>query len=234
MCKLAGFILKSVLLICLSAEAAFAADTVKDFQSWLTVLGMGSLGKGQLEPVKLWLEAQERAGDNVERSSQTLLRTGLGYAVNQDTTLWLGYAWVYTEEPLTRHPFHENRIWQQLFWTKKFQELTFSIRCRLEERYLETSDNTSYRYRQYFKLMVPLVPTAKLNLASTEEVFWHLNNFNGLNNRGFDQNRFFIGFNYKLNSALTTEIGYLNQYIRRVNTNNFQANVLAMNLFLNW
>lgn len=116
---------------------------------------------------------------------------------------------------------------------KKIQELGFTVRSRLEERYLETSENTAYRYRQYFKIVVPLVQTAKLNLASTEEIFWHLNNFNGLNNHGFDQNRFFLGLNYKMTSTLTTEIGHLNQYIRRVNNSNFQSNVLAMNFLLN-
>ncbi|KTC66789.1 hypothetical protein Lbir_3091 [Legionella birminghamensis] len=226
-------LLGSFLFISVSAKAAWAAGTFKDFQTWSTLLGMGSLGQGKLEPFKYWLEGQERAGDNSSRASQTLLRTGLGYAATENTTLWLGYAWVYTEEPLTSNPFQENRIWQQVLWTKKIQELGFTVRSRLEERYLETSENTAYRYRQYFKIVVPLVQTAKLNLASTEEIFWHLNNFNGLNNHGFDQNRFFLGLNYKMTSTLTTEIGHLNQYIRRVNNSNFQSNVLAMNFLLN-
>lgn len=211
-----------------------ACATQQDMQSWLNVTATGSFPKPDktASSLKYWLEGQERFGDDSARFSQTLLRPGLGYALNANTSLWLGYAWVYSGRPLTSKSFAENRIWQQLLWVKSTRYLTFTSRTRMEQRFLENNPKTAYRARQLIKLSLPLPTYTQFSLVSSDELFWHKNNFVGKNSQGFDQNRFFIGFGYKFNPQVTTEVGYMNQSIRRFGVPNFLANILSVSFFL--
>ncbi len=226
--------LSVVLLIFCYCQQGFAT-TKRDFQTWFNLTTTGNFNKESkaFSRFKYWLEGQERIGDNSSRSSQEMLRTGLGYSLTDNTSLWLGYGWIHTSAPFTSTPFSENRIWQQLLWTKTNDFLTFTSRTRLEQRFLENNLKIAYRARQLAKLIVPLKMISKVSFVSTEELFWHQNNFAGRNTKGFDQNRFFIGLGYQLYPKTTTEIGYMNQYIRRVGNPNFCSNILAVNLIIN-
>lgn len=219
-------------LLLLHSATLFAA-TQDDFQTWLNLTAIGTFQKQDKTPsnIKYWLEGQERVGDDSTRSTQSLLRSGLGYSLTDNLSLWLGYAWVQTGYPLTSSPFAENRIWEQLLWMKTYSKFTLTSRTRMEQRFLENSPKTAYRARQMFKIGIPF-KDSKFSLVSSEEVFIHKNNFTGTASRGFDQNRAFIGFGYRFNPNLITEIGYMNQYIRRVGVPNFLANIASVNLYL--
>lgn len=213
----------------LSSQAA----TQHDFQSWLNLTATGNVPQRDKTPsrIKYWLEGQERVGDDSSRFTQTLLRPGLGYALTANLSLWVGYAWIHTGKPLTNNPFSEDRIWQQLLWTKTTPRFTLTSRTRMEQRFLENNPKTAYRARQLVKVSIPL-PYAKYSFVSSDEVFIHKNNFVGRNSSGFDQNRFFIGIAYRFNPKLTTEFGYMNQYIRRFGVPNFLTNIASINFFL--
>lgn len=86
--------------------------------------------------------------------------------------------------------------------------------------------------QQLLKISIPLNIGAKISFVSSDELFVHKNNFVGKNSRGFDQNLFFIGIGYQANTKVTTEIGYMNQYIRRFGVPNFLANILSVSFFL--
>jgi len=210
------------------------SNTQEDFQTWLNITAIGTVQKQDKTPskIKYWLEGQERVGDDSSRTTQTLARTGLGYALTNNLSLWLGYGWIHTSYPLTRSPFEENRIWEQLLWTKTYSQFTLTSRTRLEQRFLENTHKTAYRARQLFKIVIPLHQNSKISLVSSDELFIHKNNFSGTASRGFDQNRAFIGFGYRFNPSLVTEIGYMNQYIRRVGVPNFVANIASINLLV--
>lgn len=210
------------------------ANTLIDTQSWLNVTAIGNFYKTNKSPsrYKYWLEGQERVGDDISESTQSLLRSGIGYSLTENWSLWAGYAWVRTGYPLANTPFEENRIWEQLLWMKSYTNFTLTSRTRMEQRFLETSHKTAYRARQLFKVAIPLKSYSKLSVVSSDEVFIHKNNFIGTASKGFDQNRFFIGLGYRFNSKINTEIGYMNQYIRRVGIPNFQANIAAINCYL--
>lgn len=214
----------------LNAEGA----TQHDFQTWLniTTTGKFTTKNERLSHLRYWLEAQERIGDDSTHLTQTLLRPGLGYALTANTSLWLGYAWVRTGYPLTTKPFEENRIWQQLLWVKTTTYFTFTSRTRMEQRMLSNNPKTAYRARELLKISVPLNAYPKFSLVSSDELFWHKNNAVGRNSAGFDQNRFFAGLGYKISPALTTEIGYMNQYIKRFGVPDFLANIASINFFL--
>jgi hypothetical protein len=46
-----------------------------------------------------------------------------------------------TEEPFTKKPFDEHRIWQQLLWSDKFADITLTSRSRLEQRFIPTGSD---------------------------------------------------------------------------------------------
>lgn len=210
------------------------AATQYDMQTWVNVTAIGTFHTANkpFNRLKYWLEGQERLGDDSSHFTQTLVRPGLGYALTENLSIWVGYGWVHTGYPLTTHPFTEDRIWQQLLWIKTTPYLTFTSRTRMEQRFLANNPKTAYRARQLFKVSIPLKAHPKFSLVSSDEVFWHKNNFVGRNNRGFDQNRFFAGLGYKITPMVNTEIGYLNQYIRRVGAPNFLSNNVSVSFLL--
>lgn len=217
-------------LLLIISHIAISAE-INDVQSWWNLTATGNFYKGTTKShFKYWLEGQQRLGDHNSRSSQRILRPGLGYALNETTSLWLGSAWIYTGIPLTRAPFSERRIWQQLLWVKKYPDLSLTSRTRLEQRFLEGNPKTAWRIREMIKMVSPFRRKPQFSMVGSEEVFWHHNNFVGQRNQGFDQNRFFMGIGYKINGALTTEIGYLNQYIHRRGAPNFLSNNISTTL----
>ncbi len=213
-----------------SAECALE----RDFQSWFNITAIGKTHSKDkiLGRVQYWLEGQQRLGDDSSRFSQILLRPGLGYALTENLSIWLGYAWIYTGKPNTPNPFEEDRIWQQLLWIKTYRSLTLMSRTRTEQRFLENNPKTAYRFRELIKISVPLKHYPEFSFVTSDELFLHKNNFVGTNSRGFDQNRYFIGLGYKISPIATTELGYMNQYIRRFGVPDFLANIVSINFYL--
>lgn len=210
------------------------AETRNDRQTWLNVTAIGTFHTDNQnnKHLRYWLEGQERIGDDMTHSTQTLIRPGLGYAVTDNLSLWVGYAWIHSSLPLTTSPFNEDRIWQQMLWVKPFKSFILTSRTRLEERFFQNNPKTNYRARQLVKIAIPIKSHPKFSLVSSDEIFIHRNHFIGNDSRGIDQNRIFAGFSYKISSLATTEIGYMNQYIRRFGSPNFCANIVSLNLFL--
>ncbi|MFT4058507.1 MAG: DUF2490 domain-containing protein [Legionella sp.] len=222
------------LLFWMMLAAQTKAATESDFQTWPNLTAIGKFHKADktASRFRYWLENQERIGEDSRHFSQILVRPGLGYALTNHLSLWVGYGWIYTGRPFTTHPFEENRIWQQLLWVKKLAHSTFTSRTRMEQRFLENNLKTIYRVRQFVKLAVPLKVHPRWSIVGSDELFLHKNNYAGRNSQGFDQNRFFIGLGYQFNSGFTLETGYMNQYIRRFSVPNFCSNILAINFLL--
>ena len=87
-------------------------------------------------------------------------------------------------------------------------------RIRFEQRFLEGVDDTSLRFRYFARLTYPLNGIHdNLSLAINEEVFIHLNDPDGGPHSGFNQNRLFIGLNYRVSKRFAFELGYQNQYV---------------------
>lgn len=225
-----------IIISCLGCSLTLNSATQHDTQSWLNVTVTGNIDKQSkaLNRFKYWLENQERIGDDSSRLSQALLRAGIGYAIKTNLSLWVGYAWIHTGAPNTTRPFNEDRIWEQLLWTTKMQQLMVTSRTRMEQRFLANNHKVAYRARQLLKLALPLECLPKFSIVGSDELFWHKNNFIGRNGQGFDQNRFFIGMGYKFNDQMTTEIGYMNQYVKRFGVPDFQANILSINFYANF
>ena len=145
---------------------------INDNQTWGNITAVGSLSSFNLalKNFKCWAEFQGRFGDNMSRFSQAIIRPGIGYVINNTTSVWLGYALVHTAEPFSKTTFNERRIWQQLLLNDKFSFGTVSSRSRLEELLVPSlGDDTSLRLRQMFKVWAPLTAAPAYSVVASDE-----------------------------------------------------------------
>ena len=56
------------------------------------------------------MEAQPRTRESGKEMDQLLIRPGIGYALTDHSTLWIGYAHV-TNYPVAGDTIYENRMW---------------------------------------------------------------------------------------------------------------------------
>ena len=223
-----------LLLLCALAIGA-PAEPVEDFHTWAAVVTTGTLGNGD-SPYRYWLEAQGRYDDDSSHLNQSLLRGALGYAVAPRTVLWAGYAHVNNDPQGTDEDVTEHRYWQQLTWNGATPWAGFDLatRTRLEVRTVESFGDTGWRFRQLLKLSRPLGDASRLYLAAWDEVFLNLNDADWGADDGFDQNRVFAGLGLKLAPWARSEIGYMNQYVRRPGRADAMNHIVSVTLFLNF
>ncbi len=224
-----------ILMGILFSDSALAR-TAEDFQAWGNITATGNLDvlSPKLTNFKYWLEGQGRFGLNTSAFSQGMVRTGLGYKLNEQSSVWLGYAWVPTDEPFSKTAFDEHRLWEQFLWSDKFSFGTLTSRSRLEQRFIPTGSQVGWRFRQMVKVSVPMPFAPDFSFVASDEYFANFNKTNFGADDGFDQNRAFAGIGYNFNKNIKTEIGYMNQYIRKPVGPDRMDNILSVNLYLNY
>lgn len=209
----------------LAVSPAFAYD--HDTQAWLGLFANKKLD----ERWSLYAEGQGRYGDEIGRLSQTLLRTGVGYKLTDNVTVLLGYGYISTDRN-NIDDVGENRIFQQVSWRPgEFAGVKVSTRTRLEQRFVNTGDDTGWRFRQSVKVVRPLTESGSLDLVGLAEVFVALNDTDFGANAGIDQLRLFAGVGFPLTKEIRVETGYLNQNINRPQRDNAMNH--ALSLFVN-
>ena len=202
----------------LAWSVAWPARAELDHQGggWLVTSGSGSLESvsPRLSRLRWWFDFQARFFDSTDGLGQTVVRPGLGWSVTENTSVWLGYAWIRNYPPNRSH-IDENRIWQQFLWNGTFGRWSFQSRTRLEQRFVQTGSDVGWRIRQFVKVLYPLLDSDRLRFAASEEIFIEFNSTDWGADAGIDQNRLFLGFNVPLNAAprIQAEFGYLNQYL---------------------
>jgi hypothetical protein len=222
------------LLAFLFVPAAHAQFT--DSGLWFSASGTGKLPQ-QMNDAKgswrLWTDGQLRLGDNMSRFSQGLIRPGVGYALNPAWTVWLGYAYIRTDQPYAKTPSNEQRVWEQLSWQRLIGRTDLSSRTRLEERFHSAGSDTGVRFRELGKVMHPLGKGVWL-ISVYDEIFVNLNTANFGPKAGADRNRFFAGPGFNVGPPLRFEVGYLNQYTFNNNGPDRIDNIFSINAFWNF
>ena len=162
-------------------------------------------------------------GDN--GSIDTLLMRGaLGYQLSPNIGIYQGYALIPTYDPNRV----EHRSFQELLAKQKLHTGTLTHRLRFEQRLLEGVDDIALRVRYFGRFTYPLTHLHEnLSFALNEEVFIHVNDSDRGPQSGFNQNRLFVGLNYRMSKALAFDVGYQNQFI-----NGQRGNVDVMNHIL--
>ena len=178
--------------------------------------------------------------DFVSDLSQSILRFGLTYYLNDDTKLTAGYAYV-SHYPADNHKnvtIPEHRPWQQIQWHSKYSKLKLMQWFRLEERFrrkvlnddeLAGGYNFNFRFRYNFFFMVPLSKNKfqpkSLSFVVNDEV--HINFGKEIVYNYFDQNRFFLGFAYHVNKHDNLQAGYMNVFQQLPAGNKYRSNHVA-------
>ena len=166
-----------------------------------------------------------------------MIRPGLGYALTDQSTVWLGYARVGNYLP--GEEIQENRIWEQFMWSGATPLGGVTFRSRLEQRWQAKGSETGSRFRQFLKFSTPIPFYPTLNFVVWDEVFVNLYDTDWgpklQSLQGLDQNRGFVGIGYRYSPEIMTEIGYMNQYIQTQPGANDRLNhVLSVSVFFDF
>ena len=194
--------------------------------------------------IGMWTDLHLRTKDNFfEELSQTIIRLGLTYYLNDDVKLTAGYAYV-THYPADNHEnvsVPEHRPWQQLQWHTRYPKLRLMQWFRLEERWRrnvlnddELAEGYNFNFRVRYNILTQFPLNKKrfqpgtLSLVFSNEVF--VNFGKQIVNNYFDQNRFFAGFHYYVNKHDQLQFGYMNVFQQLAAGNQYKS-VSAARLF---
>ena len=209
--NLRGFFwLKVTVFVCLCffLDSASLAQTSNDLQNWSLI----TLNKKLDDKWGLYLEAQNRLGQNFTGQRRLLIRPALVYKLDSHTALWLGYAWTpsFTDGDLN----NESRIWQQIAHNRHLTEKleAFSY-LRLEERFIEGADSMSLRQRMLLGLKYPIFNSKSWKWIAFDEIFINYYSVDNGPAAGLDQNRIFLGVEKTFNSHTSLTAGYLLDHI---------------------
>jgi Protein of unknown function (DUF2490) len=205
------YLLGTAAMLAFTPFAARAA-TADDFQVWSSLQASGSISGNIVGSVEL----SGRFVDDSSRLGVAIVRPTIGYKFSHAVTAYIGYAHQTTLNP-NRRDTQENRIFQQINWTMgKVGNGTFSSRTRLEERFVNTGNDTGLRFRFQLKYTVPLKAKGTNFLVSSEPLI-ALNTTDWGQHAGLDQWRNFIGVNFPVAKKLTLETGFQHRYQKRFN-----------------
>lgn len=193
------------LVAALGSVPLFAEEHV--FEWWTGVYSQGpSDSKHQL-----FFEVQPRFGSNVQRLSQILVRPAYVYNLSENAAVFLGYGW--TPQFLSGRAQDEQRPWQQFLYHDTWGAHPWSLRFRLEERFIAALP-VALRLRLMGRISHPFWGTP-LSAVVWDELFINLNSVDTGPQGGFDRNRLFLGLGWGFHSLMSLEFGYLNQLVNR-------------------
>lgn len=136
------------------------------------------------------------------------IRPGLGYQMNKKWSVFAGY---FFNPHFDKQRTNEKRLWQQVTYSRKLEDISFASRVRLEETWRKTYDGASVRIADQFRVTRKIANTSFYAIVS-DEPFVNLNSPKNGPLRGFAENRLFIGVGKTVTPFARVELGYLNQY----------------------
>lgn len=227
------FVLLLLVIASCMNSAAQTKQTEKINQVWLGYFNQTRLSNKW----GVWGDFHLRTKEDFTNNfSQSLLRVGLTYYINDVTKFTLGYGYI-TNYPGDNHKQInqvEHRPWQQLQWHTKYGKKRMMQWFRLEEKYKQKilNDSTlasgysfSWKVRYNFWYDIPLskkgiVPKA-WSFVANDEV--HINFGKQIVNNYFDQNRFFLGLKYQVNEHSNLQFGYMNLFQQTAAGNKYKS-----------
>ncbi|MBW7674900.1 DUF2490 domain-containing protein [Chryseobacterium chendengshani] len=191
-------------VFCLLTPFLFAQKS--DLGAWYMYFGNNKISK----KLNLHNEIQYRNFDGIGDLEQLLIRTGIGYDLNENNNnILLGYGFILSQ-PYVNGEKRENiehRIFQQFITKQKFGRLNIQHRYRLEERFLQNDFRMRFRY--YLGLNIPVTNKEMLPktlyISAYNEIFLHLDS------PVFDRNRVYGALGFVINKNMKIEAGYMNQ-----------------------
>ena len=159
-----------------------------------------------------------------DRSYLILGNVGLNYHLSKNVTVGIGYANGDIDSSFEVNDIpniKENRILEQITASYKFNNIVWSHRLRLEQRFLEfpSEDKLKHRVRYRFKGKFPINKT--FFIAAYDEIHFNFNEFD------FNQNRAYAALGAKLNKNINVQLGYARHAFK---TKSFNRLSLQVNL----
>ena len=163
-----------------------------------------------------------RRNDFLKDPNFYFLRLGGVYWFNDKFSLAGGGALLWLATPDSEGEFNyalERRIYQQLLWRSVNGRANFLQRIRNEQRWHQVLDaegnvdrvRFSNRVRFLFSASIRVFENPKLpRLVLADEVLFHFGPEIVYNT--FDQNRFFVGINHRLNKDWVFDFGYMSVF----------------------
>ena len=188
--------------------------------SWLMYFGTHHLN----DKLSIHYETQLRTYETSSNFFQLLPRAGLNYKIDDNSMVTAGYALIPTskgfDEGWGNDMVIENRIWQQFILRNKVGNVGIRHRYRLEQRWIEKNDATTYKNRARYMLSLK-IPLSKnqdfpLFLSVYDEIFLNLSD------NPFDQNRLFGAIGLQLNKNMNIQAGYLRHRAGELNLDRLQ------------
>ena len=198
--------MKNQLLIILFLINIFSVKSQENnIGNWLIYFGNKDLNSS----LNWHHEIQHRNYNILGELEQLLVRTGLGYNVNENNNILLGYGFIDSRNRVIEtneiSKVNEHRIYQQFISKQAIGKIKIQHRYRFEQRFIE--DDFKLRYRYFLSLKIPLQKTnKKYYISAYNELF-----VNATGENTFDRNRIYGGLGYALNSNIKLELGYMNQ-----------------------
>ena len=138
-------------LLCAGASVPAAAH---DAQLWFNTTLYGSI-----EDFAFFAEVQPRFGNDISKLDQFFFRPAVGWKVNQDLTLYQGYA--YVEDRGMPQVRIEDRSFQEINWKLgEINGLKTSSRTRFEQRWRSDGKDVAFRVREQMRVSAPLTSAA--------------------------------------------------------------------------
>ena len=224
------FMMAMAILVSTSAKA------VSDFQVWIPI----NINANLSEQWRGFLEFQPRIGHDASNLTSMIVRPAIGWAVNKQATLWVGYLMSADSITPDSDTYRiENRAFQGFSWkdTANDKQFIWEVRNRLEERVLPRNADPSIRWRTRLRVEQLLPGHSPWSIIASDEIFINLNDNanNAQLQAGAQQNRLYLGVGYRFAPEVQVESGYLYQHVWRnqpaADQNN---NVWMTNLNLNF
>lgn len=199
---------KQLLIILLLINILSVKSQENDVGNWFIYFGNKDLNS----KLNWHHEIQHRNYNLFGELEQLLIRTGLGYDLNGDNNILLGYGFIDSRNIIIDSSetlkINEHRIYQQFISKQAIGKINIQHRYRFEQRFIE--DDFKLRYRYFLSLRIPLLKTnKKYYISAYNELF-----INGTRENIFDRNRIYGGLGYSLNSNIKLELGYMNQVFK--------------------
>ena len=210
----------AALIMVLMLPLSFQAQE-SDLGNWLIYIGNKKLNSKW----NIHNEVQYRNYNAVGDLEQLLLRTGLGYNINEKNNVLLGYGYILSENYIgdtdEKISINEHRIFQQFTTKQSVGKVGLSHRYRFEQRFVE--DDFKMRFRYFLGIKIPLQYKEDgdnpLYVSAYNEIF--LNTESSV----FDRNRVYGGLGYTFSKQLRLELGYMNQFFETSGRD--QINIIA-------
>ncbi len=220
----------AVMLLIIATTGSAQNTRLRDNNSigWYT-------GTGTFAFNKKWsahLEYQWRRDNYITNWQQSLLRTGINYHANSNTTFRMGYAWAetyaYGDYPINGlgKTFTEHRMYEVATLTQRTGSLDLSHRIMLEQRWLPRYNSAAsvkpddwlfmnrarYMLRLQQSLKGKTLEDKEPYVAAYDEILVGFGK--NVNENIFDQNRFGLLLGYRFSPKFRLEAGYISQIVQ--------------------